>query len=86
MKMAGKECPPPARCSPLQPVMNHGNLSATSTAVHPASSRCKPVSVGITGSVHVATTRQPSYIVHIKLGDMEKVLGAVKFSATDPVQ
>jgi hypothetical protein len=75
-KMAGKEYPSPPTRSPLQPAINYGNVP-TASGVQYAPSRCMPG-----GMKWVATNSRSrsSFVVHIKLGDVEKVVGAVKFS------
>ena len=78
--MASKKCPPPpAARSPLQPATatNYSNVPATASGMQHAAapSRCR------SGGIKCVAIRSvSSCIVHIKLGDAEKVVGAVKLN------
>ena len=84
---AVKDCPPPPPGrSPLQRALNYSNVPATASAVH-APSRCS-TSVDM-GGIHCAaatgSSGWSSYILHIRLGDVEKMVGTIKLSHTDPL-
>ena len=82
--MAAKKDPPPAR-SPLQPAVNHGNVPPVAVHAQCRINHSRAVSMDQEPEIiHITASRsKSSFVVRVRVGDLEKIVGTVKLHHRD---